>query len=509
MKKIKELFKKLGDNYVSFFKNYIVTNILIYISATLTIIFVNSDIIEELFKYEIFFVANAFTVENYFKNKTSRIIGYIVSFIVSLILGYLFNNYENEFSNFFIFYLISAFSMNLIHIIKEKKQELHDYLIQIFSNLLTTTIINVVLNIGVFLVLAIIVELLIPNTDFDLYLRAEIAILGFYTIPAYLYAFINKDSKVTDLTNNLLKFVIVPLTHIAVLVVYLYILKIFITHNMPSNSIFSIILVLFIEAIPIFILIENLGFKNKVLNFINKNITFIFIPLYLLQAYAIIIRVATYGLTKTRYLGLMTLIVEAIILFLMKYKKRKYLIYIFYIFVGASFIALIAPVVNYEDLSITYHVHIVDGMLKNKKVSELNDEEMAKLVASYEYLKDERALNKLSVEIKDNEIKIVEPYYRNYFYKTYYNDDDFIDVSNYSKMKPFYGNKDYNGTVIHIEDYEINIEETANRLLNDEEIENLVYKLDDNTDFYVTHLSINGKNETIEYADIQGYILTK
>ena len=509
MKKLKDLFKKLGDNYVSFFKDYIVTNILIYISTILTIIFLNKDIALDLFKYEIFFVANAFTVENYFKNKTSRIIGYIVAFIIAFILGFLFNNYENEFGNFFIFYVISMPSINLIHIIKESKLKIHEYLLQIFNNLLITTVINIILNIGVMMVLAIIVELLIPNSDFDLYLRTEIALLGFYTIPAYLFAFVNKDSKVTDLANNLLKYVIIPLTYIAVLVVYLYILKIFITHNMPSNSIFAIILALFIEAIPVFVLIESFDFKNKILKFINNNISYIFIPLYLLQAYAIIIRVATYGLTKSRYLGLMTLIVEAIILFLMKFKKRKYLIYAFYVIIAASFIALLVPGINYEDASIKYHVNVIDNMLKEKKVSELNGEELAKISASYSYLKDENALDKLSVEIKDNEVKIVEPYSRSYFYKSYTAEEKAIDVAPYSKMEVYYGNKTNNDSLIDINGYQVDVKEEVEKLIHDEEVKDLIYKLDDKTDFYVTALSISGKDEKLEYVDISGYILTK
>ena len=184
MKKIKSLIKSISENYVLFFKNYIVTNILIYIAAILEIILLNNDLSGELFKYEIFFIINSFTVENFFRNKKSKIVSFIFAYIVSFFFGLMFNSYEEEFGNFFMFYLISIYSINLFKIIKETKLELDVYLKQIFSNLLSTTIINIVLNIGVFAVLGIIVALLIPDFDFDLFLRAEIAILGFYTVPA-------------------------------------------------------------------------------------------------------------------------------------------------------------------------------------------------------------------------------------------------------------------------------------------------------------------------------------
>ena len=502
---IKSILKRLGDNYIAFFKSYLITNIVIIISTILTIIFLEKDIAVELFKYEIFFASLSFTVENFFENKKPKIIGFIIAYIIAFILGYLFNNYEERFANFFAFYLISLPSINLFHIIK--KDEMSTYLHQLFSNLVSTTIINIVLNIGIFAVLGIITTLLIPDFDIELFLRVEIAILGFYTIPAYLYAFINKNSKITELANILLKYVIIPLTFIALLVVYLYLFKILITLNVPSNSVFAIVLLLFIETIITFALYKSLNISNKISNFIANNITYIFIPLYILQAYAMIIRVSIYGLTKSRYLGLMVLLVEAIILFLMKYKERKYLVYTFYVFIVASCISLLVPFINYEDASINYQVRVVDKMLKNKKFAELNPEEKEKLAAAYEYLKYEGALDKLSVEIKDNEIEIIEPYHRNYFYKSYDDEEKVIDVSKYSKMELFMSDKE--GSKIRIKDFELDLKETIDKLIKDEEVGKLIYQLDANNDFYVTHLNVSGNGNLVEYVDIQGYILTK
>lgn len=512
MKTLKKIFKNISANYVTFFKNYIVTNILIFISTILTIIFLNEDIALELFKYEIFFVANSFTVENFFKNKKSRIVGFVFAYIASFILGYLFNNYESEFENFFIFYVISILSINLFNLIKETKLELNDYLHQIFSNLLSTTIINIVLNIGIFAVLGIITSLLIPDIDFDIFLRTEIAILGFYTIPAYLYAFINKDSKITDLANILLKYVIVPLTYIALIVVYLYIFKILFTRNMPSNSVFGIILALFIECMPIFALYKSLKIKSKFLELIAKNITFVFIPLYLLQAYAMIIRVATYGLTKDRYLGLTILFVEAVILFLMKFKERKYLIYTLYIFALVTFVAILVPGINYEDTSIKYQSNVIEKILKDKKILELNGEELAKVSSAYKYLKNENALDKLKIKIDKNDEKILEPYYAeyDYFYESFDANENVVDISKYSKMEFIDSvDKESAGSKAKIKNYEIDLSETFEKMISKEKIEELIYKLDENNDFYVKHLDINGESGKVKYYTIEGYILTK
>ena len=175
MKFIKNLIKKLGDNYIEFFKNYLFTNIAIIISTILTIIFINNDIQSTLLNYEIFFCINFFTVENLFKKTKPRVIGYVVGSLVSVLFGYLFTNYEPEFTNFFMFYLISMASVNLYYIIKDTKKELSTYLYKTFSNLVSATIINIVLTIGVMAVVGIISALLLPENDGDIFLRSIIA----------------------------------------------------------------------------------------------------------------------------------------------------------------------------------------------------------------------------------------------------------------------------------------------------------------------------------------------
>ena len=505
---MKNLLKRLSDNYVDFFKNYLLTNIMIIISTIISIILIDETAGFELFKYEIFFCINSFTIENFFKNKTSRTIGYVIAYIVAFICGYLFNSYEESFANFFLFYLVSMASLNMYHIIKETKLELSEYFHQIFSNLVSTTIINIVLTIGVLAILGIITSLLLPNINDDIFGRTIIAILGFYTIPAYLYAFLNMKTPISELANVLIKYVITPLTFIALSVVYLYLFKIIITWDMPSNMCFAIILALFIETIPVFVLLKDLKIKNKIINFVEKNISYIFLPLYILQAYSIIIRVNTYGLTEERYIGLMLIIIELIILFLMKYKERKYLIYVFFVFIIASAITFILPKVNYEDLSITYHVNRIEKIMNNKEFNKLDGDETSKVIASYEYLKERKSLNKLTVKLNEQEVLI--PHNKGYFYKTYNSRKEVIDISKYKELKTLssYSSEITNG-IFYLDNYKIDLNDAINKLVKDEEIEELIYKLDDKNDFYVNYLTCDGENNEATYCTIDGYYLTK
>ena len=506
---IKNLIKKLSDSYVEFFKSYLLTNIAIIISTILLIIFVDTNTGYEIFQYAIFFCINFFTIENYFKNKTSRVVGYAIATVASFVFGYLFVNHEEAFSNFFIFYVISMASINLYCIIKETKLELSAYLHKVFSNLVTTTVINIILTIGVIAVISIITALLIPDHDGDLFLRTLIAIWGFYTVPAYLYAFINKKTEITELANVLLKYVIVPLTYIALLVVYLYIIKIVVTTDMPSNSVFAIILALFIVSIPVFVLVKELKIKNKLVNFIDNNISYIFIPLYLLQAYALIIRISTYGLTEERYLGIMVLIIEAIILFLMKYKERKHLSLIFFIIVVASAITFIVPKINYEDLSITLQANRIERVMAGREFKALNGEEQAKVVGSYNYLDAKDALDKVTVKLDKEEMRKKSTRY-DYFYETYEAEEKEIDISSYSKMKTIMESIDAENAKVKIYEYTVDFEEVVNKLIEHEEIEgSLIYELDESHDLYVLSLNINGYDGKLNNINVTGYILTK
>ena len=277
---------------------------------------------------------------------------------------------------------------------------------------------------------------------------------------------------------------------------------------MPSNMCFGIILALFIVVMPVFALLKELKIKNKIITFVDKNISYIFLPLYLLQAYSIIIRVHIYGLTEERYIGLMIILVELMILFLMKYKERKYLINVFLIFIVSAGITFIAPKINYEDLSITYHVNRIERIMKNKEFSKLNGEETSNVIASYEYLKDRDALDKLSIKL--DEYEVVHPHNTGYFYKSYTSKEETIDVSKYSKLKVV---SDYDGDIndgiLNFNDYKIDLNEAFEKLLKDEEIEELIYKLDDNNDLYVRYLTVNGYNNEVDYCSIEGYLMTK
>ena len=508
MKFIKNLIKKLGDNYIEFFKNYLFTNIAIIISTILTIIFINKDIQSTLLNYEIFFCINFFTVENLFKKTKPRVIGYVVGSLVSVLFGYLFTNYEPEFTNFFMFYLISMASVNLYYIIKDTKKELSTYLYKTFSNLVSVTIINIVLTIGVMAVVGIISALLLPENDGDIFLRSIIAILGFYTIPAYLYALINEKSNVTELANILLKYVILPLTYLAATVIYIYIIKIVIQADIPSNYVFSIILVLFMVIIPVVIVTKELKIKNKFVSFIDKNISYIFLPLYILQAYAMFIRINTYGMTDERYLGVVVLIVELIILFLMKFKEGKKLTSIFFIVVIISAITFIIPKINYEDLSTSLQACRIERVMKDKEFKDLNGEDKAKVVGSYHYLDSKDALDKIKVKLNQEEIATYEVEYT-HFYETY-ETKDAINISMYTEMKKISVLVDDPKDGIKINDYTINLDGIFNEMIAKGEVSTeLIIGLDDMHDLYIESLYIEGYNHEVKTVNLTGYILSK
>ena len=78
-------------------------------------------------------------------------------------------------------------------------------------------------------------------------------------------------------------------------------------------------------------------------------------------------------------------------------------------------------------------------------------------------------------------------------------------------MQRFISKESYiNEGIIKVNDYQVDLNETINLLIEKKEIkEKLIFSLDENHDFYVIRLNISGQNKKANYYDLEGYILTK
>ena len=233
---MKNAIKKMINLYKQNLSQYSVTNILIIILTIATMF------ISDFYKNKIFMtclvgtsicVCNFFAVENLFKNKKYKIIGYIISIIISGIFAKLIYIDKSTLAvRICTGYLLSVILITIIKIIKESEINLQEYTIKVFKNSLFTLIIYGILNIGITILTAIFCFLILDGKNtFDIISKIQIALLGFFLAPGTIIAFTNTKEEVNKFIKNLVIFVLVPLSTIAAIIIYLYMIKILLLSN--------------------------------------------------------------------------------------------------------------------------------------------------------------------------------------------------------------------------------------------------------------------------------------
>ena len=182
-------------------------------------------------------------------------------------------------------YLIILFLISIYKIIKDYNIKFQEYLLNVFANLFNGTITYIILNLGLTLIAIIFVELLL-NSWGDILLRIQILLFGLFFIPTFINSVWNvKNREVNAFIQGLIKFVLLPLVSIAMLIIYMYIIKILVLRQIPSNVIFRILASIFIVAFPVWNMAWN--FKNNS-RFIEKLVNLLplfYIPFIFLEIY--------------------------------------------------------------------------------------------------------------------------------------------------------------------------------------------------------------------------------
>ena len=184
-----------------------------------------------------------------------------------------------------------------------------------------------------------------------------------------------------------MNFIVLPIVLIADLIIYIYFIKILIIREIPSNQIFSIIAGLFIFAFPTWVMINHFKDENKFAKVNAKILPYSFIPLILIQIYAIDVRIVESGFTPTRYFGVALVVFETFTVILTLIKNQKYLVNIFIIAAVLSFIGVCVPGINILDVSWKSQLNRLTSMYKEDTSFEELDKETKQKV-----LNDNRGL---------------------------------------------------------------------------------------------------------------------
>ena len=184
------------------------------------------------------------------------------------------------------------------------------------------------------------------------------------------------------------------MTICALAIVYIYLLKILIMREIPSNEIFRIVTGLFCIGMPIWILDYFYRDDTKFMLFLQK-LPYGLIPLIPVQTYAICVRIYHNGMTPGRYIGVSMIIFEVIMLFVWHSWKEK-LERVLLILGAGIIIAIFIPGLNMFSVSNRWQRAFLETYY-NKVLSqgELTQEEYERLEGAYKYLKWEPQMKEL------------------------------------------------------------------------------------------------------------------
>ncbi len=269
-------------------------------------------------------------------------------------------------------------------------QRFNDHIMNANAKMFFTAIIYGVIQMGV-LFLTIIVSVLLYDNAFEYMFPILILINGLFYVPAVICAYIRQNEKANMFMQVLVRYVMLINILIAYAIIYIYILKLIITADVPSNSVFAILTALFVVSMYITYMcttFENKGFLQK----FAYNAPLIFAPFILMQCYTVFVRIGQYGLTPMRYFGIAFIVFEItyIVYYTICLKKEKEIMGRNILLVMGVFviIAIFMPGVSARSLSTTLARRALSSYIEKSNAGvQMSDREYVRANAAYGFLR--------------------------------------------------------------------------------------------------------------------------
>ncbi len=520
---IKKYVDLIKEKSKSIFKEYPVTLITIFIFTLFLIIFLDYDtadaeIFENICLFLTFYSFGAFFTEVIFSTKEKRIGFFTIFLILSAILVYLAknNNLNTVAVKVIGSYLIIINALSIFFLYRKNKVNVEHYLISVCENILRLSLVYSILSFGILLISEVFSYLILGESDFDFILRIEILLFGFFYVPGLIMGITSIRKKISNFIKIIVHYTMGILIDIAYLIIYLYIIKIFITWNIPSNEIFRILGSLFIITAPIIIM--NDYYKDDIFYKINHKLPMLFIPFILLEIYSIFIRIQNNGITILRYLGILLIVFEIIFIYLF-YFKEKNKEYNLLAIIVLTVISLLIPYINMYDTSNLSQINIIRKYLNNENIS---NNEKSRITSSYRYLRRNNDGNKyIEKYLSKREIETIESYSENSWdneYHYYYGEMAITDykINDYHTMTSFTDSSSSSNIYINYKNDQIDLTPMVNEYLesNNKVDFNIYFSTNnileiDNLKIIITSMNFNTTNNKISYYNISGIILEK
>lgn len=336
------------------------------------------------------------------------------------------------------------------------------------------------------------------------------------------------DINIPKAFKILVFYVAFPIYLLLLAVLYVYLIKILVTFNMPGGQInwFASFAALFF----IFFRFTIIQYDQPITRFYARFGGYFMLPIFAAQAVAVYIRLNVYGLTTARYLSLLMTATAFIFTIISLIKSGRYVKLIIPVCTAIFLLASVTPlniidVPLYEQAARLESVLKKNNMLDNGVISPnpgLNAEDKKRIQSSYnyliyqdnapEYIKGKNFADLFGFE--QFEDGYIQPRYIN---KYSGNIPSELDISGYTKMFIIDRNSYDSGAAIDriiiniggadydITDYILSLEDNGSK-----EAEQMSYTPSENIVFYFNTIecSINADN-TISHYYIRGFALTK
>lgn len=413
MGKISGFFVRQKNYIIEIYKKYMST-IATVILLTINFVVFNHIETNDFYNHSItillLYSAWSLFFETYYYNKNQTLIkrlvtlgiGILISVILDIIYqhiieinpNYGYNAVEINIILFIYFYIIFLIGGALFILIKRQKISFHEYLARVIFGLLRAAGLFLTLYIAVVLLLELYDNLIASIDYWDVLEDIEIIISGLIYFPVCLVTLVKTEEENSKFTKGVVTYAFMPCVMIAMLIIYIYIIKIFVTWQIPSNEIFSICACLFAICAPIWTMAYAFTYeKNNIYAKLIKYMKYIYAPFLFLEIYAISVRIKEYGITESRYVGIAFIIFqiiyilwELILKLFRKIQKKekqpvygKYYEYMILVIVAIAFIGFVIPGINATYVSYLSQKEI----FKNNKESNISA-----ACEAYYYLKD-------------------------------------------------------------------------------------------------------------------------
>ena len=456
-KGIANAVKAIGGRIVDVFRDYPVTMIAIMLAALIFAILVewnDQDSIINLERTAAFFLITAVQslfFEEFFKKKwVVRGAGYGISAIISIAYVAILSSQKETLFNAGVD-VVSEITVKILavhgvilvglairHMFRRLEEDFEVYATKAFLELLKATVIYALFAGGLATIILIFNSLIFDTDDF--LAQVEIFLASGIYVPMCLKAISGKNEEPGKFFRVCIRYALLPMLLIAFGIIYLYIAKVFITNDVPSNKIFFILACLFTVGMPIWTAVHGL---RKSEDFLSKAATFLpyaFLPFVCLQCWAMGLRVSAYGITYGRYFGMVLILCEIIyfVLYFLHHRGQKQAIsWMLFVLMAMSFLTLLCPGTSYEDVTIHSQMSRLTKMLEDPNLSQSQQSSVKSAYRQIRYAgyKGKQALNeKLTAEQKELIESFDEYGYltSEIIYVNDYNNEDGMEVAGYS-----------------------------------------------------------------------------